>query len=200
MAYFKGDIRKCNYEIKWKNEKGEECSTVAAIIGPKETKIKSSNIGNANLDSPNHTLNLLLPANIETLGYFKRYNKFYFQPLQEGDTPVCWRIEAIDTISMPGILEVNAIEYYSNEQKDDIEKGLVDTWVEEIPEPQDSKIKGDTFIKPKLPYTYYYDGDKEGKWDFDSRLPIKEQQNGKEITITWTTTYTGEFILSYKTD
>ena len=38
---------------------------------------------------------------------------------------VCWRIEAIDWISMPGIIEINAVEYYSNETEDDIENGIV---------------------------------------------------------------------------
>ena len=28
---------------------------------------------------------------------------------------ICWRVEATDTISMPGILEITAYEYYINE-------------------------------------------------------------------------------------
>ena len=37
------------------------------------------------------------------------------KPLKEGDSPVCWRVEATDTISMPGVLEITAYEYYINE-------------------------------------------------------------------------------------
>jgi hypothetical protein len=39
LAYFKGDIRRCRYEIEWKDETGKRCRTYAAIRGPVETKI-----------------------------------------------------------------------------------------------------------------------------------------------------------------
>lgn len=200
LAYFKGDIRKCSYEIKWQDKNGDNHSTFAAIRGPVETKIDSTTSGNLNIDTPNHTLNLLLPATVETLQYFKRYTKFYIQPLKEGDSPVCWRIEATDSISMPGILEVTAIEYYSNEQKDDIQEGVVDVFMEEIPKPQDAGIEGEIFIKPKKSYTYRYTGAEEANWSYDKRLPIDSQINGNEITIKWTTTYTGQFVLSCGTE
>jgi hypothetical protein len=56
------------------------------------------------MDIPNYSLNMMMPATAEILQYFKRYSKFYIQPLKEGDSPVCWRVEATDAISMPGIL------------------------------------------------------------------------------------------------
>jgi len=40
-----------------------------------------------------------MPQNEDTLKYFKRYSKFYLQ-----DSSICWRVEAIDWISTPGIL------------------------------------------------------------------------------------------------
>ena len=200
LAYFKGDIRKCNYEIKWTNENGEMVSTYAAIRGPVEAKIDSTNINNANMDLPNHSLKMLLPATAETMTYFKRYSKFYIQPLKEGDSPICWRVEATDTISMPGILEISAYEYYSNEQTDNIEEGIVDAFGEEIPTPQDATIEGEIFIKPKKSYVYKYTGEEQSNWSYDSRLPIEAQINEKEITIKWTKTYTGQFVLQYGTE
>ena len=101
---------------------------------------------------------------------------------------------------MPGILEISAYEYYINEQKDDIENGIVDAWGEKIPEPQDITIEGEIFIKPKQSYIYKYTGEENAEWSVnDSRLPIKIQPNGKEVTIAWTTTYTGQFVLRYGT-
>jgi hypothetical protein len=47
----------------------------------------------------------------------------------------CWRVEAMDWISTPGILEVTAVEYYSNEFEDDVENGVVDGLIEEIKDP-----------------------------------------------------------------
>ena len=198
LAYFKGDIRKCSYQIKWKVG-NEEYSTYAAIRGPVEQKIDTTNSNGISLDTPNHSLNMMLPATAEVLSYFKRYSRFYIQPLKQGDSPVCWRVEATDTISMPGILELTAYEYYINEQEDNVEEGVVDAWGEEIPQPQDIDILGETFIKPKKSYTYEYVGEKikGAKWVLDSRLPIEAQVDNNKITIKWTTTYTGQFVLSY---
>lgn len=198
LAYFKGDIRKCNYEIKWKDAQGEILSTYAAIRGPVETKINFIQKGGISLDTPNHSLNILMPKNKDTLNYFKRYSEFYIQSLGEASSEICWRVEGVDSISMPGVLEIIAVEYYANEFEDDIEKGIVEGLVvEEIPAPQDEEIAGEVFIKPKLSYTYQYSGAEEGEWKYDSRLPIEAQINGKEITLIWKAVYTGQFILSY---
>lgn len=200
LAYFKGDIRKCSYEISWEDENGDIQSTYAAIRGPVETEITSIQKNGISLDDPNHSLNILLPQTKETLEYFRRYTKFYLKPLAEGDTPVCWRVEATDTISMPGILEINAVEYWVNEDEDDINKGIAGGLiVEEIPQPQDSEIQGEIFIKPKLSYTYTYIGDEEGVWAFDHSLPIEADIKDKQITIKWLKTYTGQFVLYYGT-
>ena len=199
LAYFKGDIRKCNYKISWMDKNCNMCSTYAAITGPSEKKIDTTKANNSSLDTPNHSLTMMLPSTEEVLTYFKRYSKFYIQPLKEGDSPVCWRVEATDTISMPGILEITAHEYYINEQEDNIEEGIVDAWGEEIPKPQDNTIEGEIFIKPKKSYIYKYIGDENAEWLFDSRLPIEAKINDKEITIKWTTTYTGQFVLQYGT-
>ena len=98
---------------------------------------------------------------------------------------------------MPGIVEVTAVEYYSNEQTDNVEEGIVDAYGEEIPQPQDAMIEGEIFIKPKKSYTYKYTGAEIGVWTYDTRLPIEATINDKEITIKWKTTYTGEFVLQY---
>lgn len=196
LAYFKGDIRKCNYEIKWQDENKDILSTYAAIRGPVETQINNLTKSDINIDTPNHSLNILLPASESILKYFKRYAKFYIQPLKAGDSPICWRVETTDTISMPGIIEVTAEEYYINEDKDNIEQGIPDVWVEPIPEPQDEGIIGNIFIKPKKSYTYEYNGLEEPIWSYDTRLPIEAQVNGNKITIKWTTTYTGQFVLT----
>ena len=55
-----------------------------------------------------------MPKDEATLQYFTRYSKFYLN----GDK-TCWRVAAIDWISTPGILEVTAVEYYSNEMEDE---------------------------------------------------------------------------------
>ena len=76
IFHSKGDIRKCSYEIKWKDGENE-FSTFAAVIGPSEASIDTTNKDSASIDLPNHSLKLMLPANEEVLKYFKRYSKFY---------------------------------------------------------------------------------------------------------------------------
>ena len=111
---------------------------------------------------------------------------------------ICWRVEAIDDISMPGILEVYAEEYYSNVQEDDIEQGIVGGLIEE-PVVKPSLIRGEQFIKPKKTYHYYYEGVEEGEWLVQDwlRAPIEYKENGKELTLKWNATYSGQFTISY---
>lgn len=198
LAYFKGNIRKCNYEVKWKNSKGDDCITYIALTGPSEKRIDSVFKEGVSIDSPNYTLHFYMPHTEETIKRFDRYNKFYLNGL-----PTCWRVEAIDQISMPGILEVYAHEYYANEYEDNIEEGLVGDLIVKPIIPEVEEIEGKTFIKPKQICTYEYVGTVNGVWDWDKKLPIKqipleeEDKNSKKITIKWDASYSGQFVLKY---
>lgn len=93
---------------------GTLSSSPVALRGPKETSIDSTIRENISVDSPNHTLNILMPNTAEALAYFKRYARFYLNG-------ICWRVEGVDSISMTGIIEIDATEYYANEDTDDLE-------------------------------------------------------------------------------
>ena len=205
LAYFRGDIRKCSYQIVWIDEQNEEHKTYAAIRGPVETKINYIQKHTISLDEPNYSLNILMPLTDESLNYFKRYNKFY---LQNDDKKVCWRVEAVDWISTPGILEITAVEYYANKSEDDIENGLVGALIAKKIDPNEGDltqiISGETFIKPKKEYSYICNKIiPEGKWSFDKNYPIEivnitRNAKGKSvITIKWNSSYTGQFELSF---
>jgi hypothetical protein len=198
LAYFRGDIRKCSYEIKYVDDEGVRHSIYAAVRGPVETKINFIQKHGISVDTPNHSLSLLMPKNEHTLEYFKRYNKFY---LQGDDT--CWRVEATDWISTPGILEVVAVEYYANETEDDVEAGIVGALV---PEPVDPNpdiaigIEGETFIKVKRAYKYKFTGYESHRWELGSKCPVKveiDPTDPRNVTITWTQGYSGQFDLYY---
>ena len=68
---------------------------------------------------------------------------------------------------MPGVLQVVAVEYYANETKDDLAESLVNGLVVEPIDPNtenesfDNLIKGETFIRPRLEYKYFYRGKEE---------------------------------------
>ena len=197
LAYFRGDIRRCSYEINWEDETGVH-KTYAAIRGPVETKINYIQKHGISVDTPNHSLNLLMPKNEYSLAYFKRYSKFY---LQGDDT--CWRVEATDWISTPGILEVTAVEYYANEIEDDIDAGIVGGLIEEPKDPNGNgpmEIIGETFIKIKKDYKFYFDGTYSADWTVDSKYPvvlIPDTQDPRRITLKWDNPYSGQFVLHY---
>ena len=207
LAYFKGDIRKCSYEIAWEDEDGPQ-RTYIALRGPVETRIDYIQKHGISVDNPNYSLHFYMPKTPANLKQFKRYSKFYLQDLVEGEDKVCWRVEAIDTFSMPGIIEINAVEYYANETEDDIEEGKVGSLIKKPIDPNvDNKynIIGDTFIKPKKEYIYYIeDTSASGNWVFDnSKIPVQKEvyiddNRRNSIKIKWSSSFSGQFDLYFE--
>ena len=204
LAYFRGDIRKCSYEIAWQDEDGEH-STYVALRGPVETKINYIQKHGISVDTPNYSLNMLIPLNNATLKYFQRYSKFYLQSdTNEYMNNVCWRVEAIDWLSTPGILEVAAVEYYANETEDDIENGIVGGLTVKPANPNDEEVEeaiiGETFIKPKKEYEFYFNGDLYLDWEIDKKYPVSiivDEMDPKRIKLKWNSSYSGQFDLVY---
>ena len=204
LAYFRANIRRCSYKINWIDKNGEKCSSYIAIRGPKENKITAVSKSQFNMDLPNYSISILIPKNKQTLDYFQRYSKFYLQGLSENEPPICWRVEAVDSISLPNILEIFAKEYYVNDDKDDIETGIVDGLIVPIIDQEqinmeNKNIVGDNFIKPKFVYTYEYQGNEQSNWVFDKTLPIKAKQYNNKIELIWDASYSGQFLLQYGT-
>ena len=199
LAYFRGDIRKCSHEIAWEDEDGLH-KTYAAIRGPVETKINYIQKHGISIDTPNYSLSILMPKTDSAVKYFQRYTKFYLQG--DKDYNICWRVEAVDWLSTPGILEVIAVEYYRNETEDDIEEGVVGGLIAEPVNPKnkfvEETIRGETFIKPQKQYEYTYEGNLEGIWSVGGNdCPVELIQNGKSVSVRWLNTYSGQFDLIY---
>lgn len=198
LAYFRSEIRRCRWQIDFKDDNDKIHTTWAAIRGPVETKINYIQKHQISVDRPNYSLNILMPANEDTLNYFKRYAKFYIK-----DSDVCWRVEAIDWISMPGILEVNAVEYYANEDEDaDSIAGRLVVHKQLNPNNiiDNVAIDGPTFIKPKIEYVYEATCNTTGNWSIDTKLPVKmviDPDNPRKVHITWLRALSGQFELKY---
>lgn len=199
LAYFRGEIRKCTYEIAWTDE-GQQYSTYAAIRGPVEAKINYIQKHGISIDTPNHSLYIRMPLNEHTLKQFQRYSKFYLQDIGTEDKKVCWRVEATDSISVPGLLEITAVEYYANETEDDIENGVVGGLIVQPINPNpdlvEQTIKGETFIKPKKVYEYQFIGTQRGEWAVDKK-GISLEGDGKTVKVRWLSNYSGQFNLTY---
>lgn len=194
LAYFRGDIRRCSYQVIIDDQ-----VYYIALRGPVETRINYIQKHNISIDTPNHSLNLLIPKDEKTIDYFTRYKKFYLQ----GDE-TCWRVEAVDLYSTPGIIEVNAVEYYANEAEDDIENGVVGGLIEEIKNPNsevvEETIVGETFIKVKKQYSYTFTGTTAAVWSVDAKYPVKmtfDPQDPRNLQLIWDSTFSGQFELRY---
>ena len=193
-AYFRGEIRRCRYKIKFKDEDGNICYTYAAIRGPVETQIDSIQKNQERIDKPNLSLNILMPRNEVTIKAFDRYKEF----ILDGR---CWKVKAVDPISMTvdrqGVLEVNAQEDYINEVTDDeineIKDGLI---VEPDESTPNSEINGETFIKPAIPEIYSVDVD-GGTWCIrENNVPVDiEPIDNKSVQVTWKKMTSGQFTL-----
>ena len=206
LAYFRGDIRKCSHTIKWMDvDTNEIHTTYAAVRGPVETKINSSTKNGDNLDSPNYSLSILIPENESALKYFRRYAKFYMQGCSEGSPIICWIVNAVNWISMPGVIELMATEYYSNEDIDEVgelpeykeimKKIELEESIKAKEEEQPIVIIGDNFIKPKVTYTYSCSV--PGVWKIEGKnCPIQIlSQTNTTIKIKWDKLYSGQFVL-----
>lgn len=205
LAYFRGDIRRCSYEIGWEDEDGEH-KTYAAIRGPVETKINYIQKHEISVDTPNHSLNILLPRTEENLKHFKRYAKFYLNSVDSNAPQICWRVEALDWISSPGILEITAVEYYANETEDDIENGVVGGLIIKPESPNDAQteayVDGETFIRPKKTYTYTFRGNLYDEWTIDKKYPVTmvvDEDDPRTVALRWESSYCGQFELEYGT-
>ena len=193
-AYFRGEIRRCRYKIKFKDEDGNICYTYAAIRGPVETQIDSIQKNQERIDKPNLSLNILMPRNEVTIKAFDRYKEF----ILDGR---CWKVKAVDPISMTvdrqGVLEVNAQEDYINEVTDDEINEIKDGLIVEPDEPTpNSEINGETFIKPAIPEIYSVDVD-GGTWCVrENNVPVDiEPIDNKSVQVTWKKMTSGQFTL-----
>ncbi len=205
LAYFRAEIRRCNYTIAWEDDNGEVYSTYAAVRGPVETKIDYIQKHGVSVDNPNYSLSIYLPRTEDALKYFRRYSKFYLQGEEEGSPQVCWRVEAVDWISSPGVLEITATEYYINEFEDDLEDGIAGGLIVKPPvdpnpdpEPSEPTIEGPTFIKTKIKYTYTYSEVEPAEWSIEEQCParlIPVPDNPLQIQICWDAAYGGQFTL-----
>lgn len=112
-AYFRADIRRCRYELTL----GNGSKYWAYVRGPVEQSIFWSQKSNNYFNKLNYTLVLYVTQNEETLAYFKRFKKIMIngQP---------WEVQATDSISTPGIIEMTLKETYNNTAEQDIEKAV----------------------------------------------------------------------------
>ena len=195
-AYFRAEIRRCKYQIQWVNKETKtKENTWAYVRGPVETKINYVQKAGISVDQPNWSLELYVPNNEITKNKFQRYEKF----MLDGTT---WEIQAIDRISAEGIIQVTALEYFTNPTLDSVEENLNDAFVVLPKIEQDESaefIIGPGFIKPHQTVEFAVAGLEGGTWSFkESKRPISATiTSSGGIELKWESVTSGSFTLQY---
>lgn len=181
-AYFKGMMRQCDTFIEINGY-----DYWLYLRGPVEKTIDWSNAHDISFNNLNYTLMFYIKQNEDTLGFFKRFKKVKIK-----DT--MWEVQAVDTYSQPGLIEVYLKEAFNNEfeNAESLPK-------EDLPSIVDTHIKGPRKVKAydtNLVYTI----DKNlatGKFVVNSNKVKIVKMNESSCTLEITSGKSGKFKLSY---
>lgn len=195
-AYFRAEIRRCKYQIQWVNKETKTKETTWAYVrGPVETKVNYVQKNGISADSPNWSLEIYVPNNESTRNKFARYEKF----MLDGIT---WEIQAVDRLSAEGIIQVHALEYFTNPTLDDTEQNLTDAFVVLPKIEQDESadfIIGPGIIKPHQEVEFAVAGLEGGTWSFkEAQKPINATiTSSGTILVKWVSVTSGSFTIQY---
>ena len=136
-AYFRGEIRKCNYEIQ-----AEVNTYRIALRGPVETALVWNQKHQIQFNDMNYSLMFYITKNAETDAFFTRHRIVKF----DGHN---WKVAATDRYSQENIIEVYLEEAHDNEMQDaqeipEIEKiDVTTTYIDgnQIVSPYDTDVK-----------------------------------------------------------
>lgn len=196
IAYFRGNIRRCQLIEAEDPDTKEKVQIWAAIRGPVETKINTIQKNVTTADVPNLSLDIYMPLNEENRKLFNRYCRFHFMDRT-------WKVNATDDISTPNILEIVAVEDYECHH-DELLVEVVDPNMEM--EPDEYQIIGETFTKPLVEQIFTVQCGRKDSWSIS--LPAEKNKeladvldwhinDDDSITVTWTAMTSGSYILHY---
>lgn len=196
LAYFRGNVRRCQ-EIEAQDPDTKEWKKIyGAVRGPVETKIKSIQKAGIVADVPNLSLDIYIPLTEENRKLFNRYCRFSFDGRM-------WMVQAPDSISTPGILEIVAEEDYNCEHDNLIEK--IENPNPPVEGDKVPQISGETFIKPLQKEIYTSNViSPEYEWSINLDSENKDIKdvltwtiNSNKITVQWTAMVSGSFVIHY---
>ena len=196
LAYFRGNVRRCQ-EIEAQDPDTKEWKKIyGAVRGPVETKINSIQKAGIVADVPNLSLDIYIPLTEENRKLFNRYCRFSFDGRM-------WMVQAPDSISTPGILEIVAEEDYNCEHDNLIEK--IENPNPPVEGDKVPQISGETFIKPLQKETYISNViSPEYNWSINLDSKNKDIQDvltwsidSNKITVQWTAMVSGSFAIHY---
>ena len=180
LAYTNAYIRKCYYSPIVETSEGK-VKVWAAAFGNEDLAITSQIKSNMAIDSSNRTLQILIPNSVENNFIFKRYKKFVLDG-------ITWEIQLVNAIDLQNVLIIYAQEDISFIEDKPIENEDMTS----------GSIKGKLIIKP-LETTTYIVSDKTplSTWAIDNKNVSIVDIKDREITIKWTSSKSGDFLIGY---
>jgi len=167
-AYFRGYIRRCKYTISINDN-----IYYLYVRGPTETDVRWNQKAGVEWNDLNLTTRIYMTKNSETLNFFHRFDVIQLNGKN-------WQVQAIDDISMEGILEVDLEEYYTNSNAD----YQIFPTPSPIPPAGAPRIMGESLVHPYEQYEYYVaDFGEEGSWSISdaSKATIISEVNSTII-------------------
>ena len=178
IAYFKSEIIRCRYQITIENT-----DYWIYFQGPTETTVRWNFKRDLNWNDLNFSGTVYIKKNEQTQNFFNRFTKLKI----DGHT---WQVKAVDTLTVPGIIELEVQEYFDSLTEDLVEVNHINA----------NEIIGSQQVYPYEKYIYRI-SDNTGTFSINdyTKAKIVNQQNG-ECTIEIITGKKGKFNLIYITE
>lgn len=200
LAYFRGNCRRAQWIEAVDPDTKEKFGSWMAVRGPVETKINTIQKHNIAADVPNLTLHVYVQRNEKTERALERYQRFEFENR-------FWKVQTIDVISTPGIIEFTAEEDYECHG----DEYLVEPTDPNPPKENlyDVSIDGEVFIKPRQTAIYKVNRRITGTWtiestsqnkDIDDVVDWKVNTEDNSLSVTWLPMVSGEFAIVFHND
>lgn len=189
-AYFRAEIRQCNYTLDVDGKKYKVFARKKAL-----SEIPWRTSGGVSWNDLDYSLEMYLTKDDITKNKYKR-----FDILELDGRP--WEVQAVDAMSVEGIVMVALKEYYQNtiekaveEEKKEAEAAIPET------DTRLPHITGDTEVYPYDTKVYTINGITGGSWSLDSKkAKIVSDITADSVTVEITTGRSGEFELKYIKD
>lgn len=205
LAYFRGECRRCDYKVNWVDGDRQLQESLLSVIGPSVPTLRTSSSMQAKVaeDFPNANLKIIVQDNDINRGFFRRYQTFLIQG-------IAYKIEELDYLSMPGVIQFTATEHYVNKMEDDVEENIRNAWNVQPVVPThltDYMIDGPSTVKP------YYEAEFEalttgGQWVIVENMHrtdgkgiptkfIEYDNTQKKIHVMWDSPKSGGYTIGY---
>lgn len=195
-AYFRAEIRKCRYEVEINDNKYR-----IYLCGPAESSIiwhtkKNMKGSGVTWNDLNYDLTMFITKDEITEDFFHRFTKIKVNRKQ-------YEVQAVDSISVEGVIEVALKEDYTNDVKDasdEYNKENAEIPVEEPIVEDTIYISGPAHVNPYDEAHYTIENQSGGTWEVSNNKAHIINQTDTTVELMITTGRSGKFDLIYKKD